>query len=89
MAIKEYPKEGSQAVDEWEGPWGSIAPTPHSVTTLCVERVTNGKEMYSYPYRSFTRCLWKEGEPETLEILAGRDRIIFNRFRTASITGSS
>lgn len=76
MSIKQYSKEAPQAGDDWQGSWGSIAPTPHSVTTLCVERAGDSKERYSYPYRGLSRWMWKEGEPEILEILAGKDRII-------------
>lgn len=76
MPIKEYSKETPRIADDWQGAWGSIAATPHSVTTLCVEIATNARESYSYPYRSLVRWTWKEGEPETLEVLSGKDRIV-------------
>jgi len=31
--------------------------------------------MVSYPYRTLSRWKWQDGEPETLEILAGNHRI--------------
>lgn len=38
----------------WEGSWGSISPSPHSVETLRLCKMENGREveLISYPYRS-------------------------------------
>lgn len=59
--------------DEWKGPWGSILPEPHSAHTLTIVLEDGG--MYSYPVRNLVRWVWKDEKPETLEILAGKDRI--------------
>jgi hypothetical protein len=58
---------------EWDGPWGSIDPTPHSVETLCVqlEQEAGRPRIYYYPYRTIGKWNWSMDRPETLEIHAG------------------
>jgi len=75
MSIKGNSKEPDSADDEWQGPWGSIMATPHSVASLCL--VCNGdrQTMVSYPYRTLNRWKWQDGEPESLEIQAANHRI--------------
>ncbi len=62
----------------WEGSWGSISPSPHSVETLRLCKLENGKEveLISYPYRSLTRWSLKCGQPERLEIEAAGESIV-------------
>src|ERR1700734_2083707 len=59
--------------DEWDGPWGSISPVPHSVETLCVqiENELGKPRIYYYPYRTIGKWNWNMDLPETLEIQAG------------------
>src|SRR5579863_4263537 len=59
--------------DEWEGPWGSISPVPHSVETLCVQIEIEARKprIYYYPYRTIGKWHWSMDRPETLEIQAG------------------
>ena len=66
------PESATQA-DEWDGPWGSISPVPHSVETLCIETESDGGEfcIYFYPYRTISKWNWKMAQPETLEIQVG------------------
>lgn len=75
MSIKENSREPDPVGDEWQGPWGSIMATPHSVASLCL--VCNGDRqgMFSFPYRTLNHWKWQDGEPEILEILAGNHRI--------------
>lgn len=75
MSIKGNFKEPESVGDEWQGPWGSIMATPHSVASLCL--VCNGDRqvIVSYPYRTLNRWKWQDGEPETLEIQAANHRI--------------
>jgi len=56
--------------DEWDGPWGSISPVPHSVETLCVQIENDPKKprIYFYPYRTIGKWNWNMDRPETLEI---------------------
>jgi hypothetical protein len=65
----EAPAQGN----EWDGPWGSISPAPHSVETLCVRLETEIRKpcIYYYPYRTIGKWNWKMDAPETLEIQAG------------------
>jgi|ERR1700722_9511577 len=58
---------------EWDGPWGSIAPEPHSVEILCVqiEQEAGKPRIYYYPYRTIGKWNWSMGAPETLEIQIG------------------
>jgi hypothetical protein len=59
--------------DEWDGPWGSISPVPHSVETLCVqiENEAGKPRIYYYPYRTIGKWNWNMDLPETLEIQVG------------------
>jgi hypothetical protein len=59
--------------NEWDGPWGSIAPVPQSVETLCVqiEQEIGKPRVYYYPYRTIGKWNWTMGAPETLEIQIG------------------
>ena len=59
--------------DEWDGPWGSISPVPHSVETLCVqiENEPGRPRIYYYPYRTIGKWNWNMDLPETLEIQVG------------------
>lgn len=54
----------------WEGSWGSISPSPHSVETVRFCRVKNGVEfeLVSYPYRLLTRWSLHLNEPEQMQI---------------------
>jgi len=58
---------------EWDGPWGSIDPTPQSVEVLCVqiEQEIGKPRIYYYPYRTIGKWNWSMGAPETLEIQIG------------------
>lgn len=58
---------------EWEGPWGSIAPVPQSIETLCIyfEKETGKPRIYYYPYRTIGKWNWSMGTPEILEIQLG------------------
>jgi hypothetical protein len=59
--------------DEWDGPWGSISPVPHSVETLCVqiENEVGKPRIYYYPYRTIGKWNWNMDLPEMLEIQVG------------------
>ena len=59
--------------DEWDGPWGSISPVPHSVETLCVQIENEARKprIYFYPYRTIGKWNWAMGVPEVLEIHVG------------------
>jgi hypothetical protein len=56
--------------DAWNGPWGSIAPVPRSVETLCLqeEAVVGKPRIHYFPYRTIARWIWSMEAPETLEI---------------------
>ena len=81
MSPEELPSqvvvEAATQGDEWDGPWGSIAPVPHSVETLCVQTESEiGKpRLYYYPYRTISKWNWNSGPPETLEILIGATQL--------------
>lgn len=59
--------------DEWDGPWGSISPVPHSIETLCVqiEKDAGKLRIYYYPYRTISTWNWNGDVPETLEVQVG------------------
>jgi hypothetical protein len=69
----QIPSQAAAQEIEWDGPWGSIDPTPQSVETLCVqiEQEIGRPRIYYYPYRSIGKWNWSMGAPETLEIQAG------------------
>jgi hypothetical protein len=69
----QIPSELAVKAIEWEGPWGSIAPEPHSVETLCVqiEQEIGKPHIYYFPYRTIGKWNWSMGMPETLEIQIG------------------
>jgi hypothetical protein len=58
---------------EWDGPWGSIAPVPYSVETLCIqiENEAGKPRIYYYPYRTIGKWNWSMDAPEMLEIQVG------------------
>jgi hypothetical protein len=66
--------------DEWNGPWGSISPTPNSIETLCIQidREDGKLGLYFFPYRTFGKWNWTMDQPETLEILAGGIEILIS-----------
>jgi hypothetical protein len=69
----QIPSESAVQDIEWDGPWGSIDPTPQSVETLCVkiEQEAGKPRIYYYPYRTIGKWNWSMGAPETLEIQIG------------------
>lgn len=75
MSIKGNSKELDSVCDEWQGSWGSIMATPHSVVSLCLAFNGDRQIVVSYPYKTLSRWKWQDGEPETLEIQAGSHRI--------------
>ena len=64
--------------NEWDGPWGSISPVPHSVETLCVQIESEARRprIYFYPYRTIAKWNWNMENPERLEIEVGDAEII-------------
>jgi hypothetical protein len=58
---------------EWDGPWGSIAPSPRTIEILSVQiELEAGKpRIYYFPYRTIGKWNWNMDTPETLEIQAG------------------
>jgi hypothetical protein len=64
---------GTTQGDEWDGPWGSISPVPHSIETLCIQLETeNGRpRIYYYPYRTIGKWNWSMDCPEILDIHVG------------------
>lgn len=62
----------------WEGSWGSISPSPHSVETVRFCRVKNGieSELVSYPYRLLTRWSLRLGEPQQLQIEIADETVV-------------
>ena len=77
MPLEEKPSKAIPEItgqgDEWDGPWGSISPVPHSVETLCIqiENEVGKPRVYYYPYRTIGKWNWTMGAPETLEIQVG------------------
>ncbi len=73
----EIPSKSALQGIEWNGPWGSIDPTPHSVEILCVQiEQEAGKPRISYyPYRTIGKWNWSMGAPETLEIQIGGSQL--------------
>ena len=69
----QIPSEAAVRDIEWDGPWGSIAPEPHSVEILCVqiEHEIGKPRIYYHPYRTIGKWNWSMGAPETLEIQIG------------------
>ena len=69
----QIPSDSAAQDIEWDGPWGSIDPTPQSVETLCVqiEQEAGKPRIYYYPYRTIGKWNWSMGTPETLEIQIG------------------
>jgi hypothetical protein len=58
---------------EWDGPWGSIVPSPRTIEILSVqiEPEAGKPRIYYYPYRTIGKWNWSMGTPETLEIQVG------------------
>jgi hypothetical protein len=58
---------------EWDGPWGSIAPSPRTIEILSVqiESEAGKPRIYYFPYRTIGKWNWSMDPPEALEIQVG------------------
>jgi hypothetical protein len=79
MALKYKNVEEKNASDaaqaaEYKGPWGEIIPTEQKRLRF-VRDVHGVEECWSYPYETLMRCVFKNSEPQEIEILAGGDTI--------------
>jgi hypothetical protein len=79
MALKYKNVEEKAAADaaqsaEYKGPWGEIIPTEQKHLRF-VRDVHGVEECWSYSYETLMRFVFKESEPQEIEILAGGDTI--------------
>ena len=78
--IDQVPSERPSLGAEWDGPWGSIAPVPHSIETLCIriEKEAGNPCIFYYPYRTIGHWNWSMDANETLEIKAASVQVVIS-----------